>query len=103
MSEAQPTEALPIVTFEDGVTIWFNGEEVEAVHLPSGHTDGDAVIFFKHAHVVHMGDLFFNGSFPFIDRNSGGDLMGYVKRGGRAQEGPRRREDHPRSRRARHP
>ena len=78
-TEASPEEALPVVTFEDGVTIWFNGEEIEVVHVPSGHTDGDAIIYFKTAHVVHMGDQFFNGMFPFIDRDSGGDLAGYVK------------------------
>ena len=79
MSEAAPKEALPVVTFEDGVTIWFNGEEIQVVHVPSGHTDGDAIVYFKSANVVHMGDQFFNGMFPFIDLNSGGDLAGYVK------------------------
>ena len=79
MSEASPKEALPVVTFEDGVTIWFNGEEIQVVHVPSGHTDGDAIVYFKSANVVHMGDQFFNGMFPFIDLNSGGDLAGYVK------------------------
>ncbi len=79
MSEASPKEALPVVTFEDGVTIWFNGEEIQVVHVPSGHTDGDAIVYFKGANVVHMGDQFFNGMFPFIDLNSGGDLAGYVK------------------------
>ena len=79
MSEASPKEALPVVTFEDGVTIWFNGEEIQVVHVPSGHTDGDAIVYFKSANVVHMGDQFFNGMFPFIDLSSGGDLTGYVK------------------------
>ena len=79
MSEAAPKEALPVVTFEDGVTIWFNGEEIQVVHVPSGHTDGDAIVYFKGANVVHMGDQFFNGMFPFIDLSSGGDLTGYVK------------------------
>ncbi len=79
MSEASPKEALPVVTFEDGVTIWWNGEEIEVVHVPHGHTDGDAIVFFKGANVVHMGDQMFNGTFPFIDVASGGDLAGYVK------------------------
>ena len=78
-TEASPKEALPVVTFEDGVTIWFNGEEIQVVHVPSGHTDGDAIVYFKNANVVHMGDQFFNGMFPFIDLSSGGDLTGYVK------------------------
>jgi cyclase len=77
--EASPKEALPVVTFEDGVTIWFNGEEIEVVHVPHGHTDGDSIIFFKGANVVHMGDQFFNGMFPFVDLASGGDVAGYVK------------------------
>ena len=64
---AVPKEALPVVTFENGVTIWFNGEEIEIVHVPHGHTDGDAIVFFKGSNVVHMGDQFFNGTFPFID------------------------------------
>jgi cyclase len=78
-TEASPKEALPVVTFEDGVTIWFNGEEIEIVHVPHGHTDGDSVIFFKSSKVVHMGDQFFNGMFPFIDVASGGDVASYVK------------------------
>ena len=77
--EASPKEALPVVTFDNGVTIWFNGEEIEVVHVPHGHTDGDSIVFFKGANVVHMGDQFFNGMFPFIDVASGGDVAGYVK------------------------
>jgi glyoxylase-like metal-dependent hydrolase (beta-lactamase superfamily II) len=77
--EASPKEALPVVTFEDGVTLWFNGEEIDVIHVPHGHTDGDAVIVFKGSNVVHMGDQFFNGTFPFIDVASGGDVAGYVK------------------------
>jgi glyoxylase-like metal-dependent hydrolase (beta-lactamase superfamily II) len=79
VTEASPKEALPIVTFEDGVSLWFNGEEIEIVHVPHGHTDGDVVVFFKGSNVVHMGDQFFNGTFPFIDTSSGGDVAGYVK------------------------
>ena len=79
VTEASPKEALPIVTFEDGVSLWFNGEEIEIVHVPHGHTDGDVVVFFKGSNVVHMGDQFFNGTFPFIDTSSGGDVSGYVK------------------------
>jgi cyclase len=77
--QPEPKEALPVVTFENGVTLWFNGEEIEVLHLPHGHTDGDAVVFFKGSNVVHMGDLFFNGRFPFIDVANGGDVAGYVK------------------------
>lgn len=72
-------EALPIITFDQSVSIHFNGEEIRALHLPRGHTDGDAVIYFTSANVVHMGDLFFNGMFPFVDIDSGGDVEGYIK------------------------
>ncbi|HEX6190516.1 MAG TPA: MBL fold metallo-hydrolase [Pyrinomonadaceae bacterium] len=72
-------EALPIITFDQSVSVHFNGEEIRALHFPRGHTDGDAVIYFTSANVVHMGDLFFNGMFPFVDIDSGGDVEGYIK------------------------
>ena len=74
-----PKEALPVITFDQSVSIHFNGEEIRVIHFPRGHTDGDAVIFFTGSNVVHMGDDFFNGMFPFIDLDSGGDVDGYVK------------------------
>lgn len=74
-----PKEALPVITFDQSVSIHFNGEEIKVIHFPRGHTDGDAVIFFTGSNVVHMGDDFFNGMFPFIDLDSGGDVDGYVK------------------------
>jgi cyclase len=70
--------ALPIVTFENSVSIHLNGEEVRAVFFPHGHTDGDCVIFFTRSNVVHMGDDFFNGMFPFIDVDNGGSVMGMI-------------------------
>jgi glyoxylase-like metal-dependent hydrolase (beta-lactamase superfamily II) len=73
-----PKEALPVITFDQSVSIHFNGEEIRVIHFPHGHTDGDAVIFFTAANVVHMGDDFFNGMFPFVDLDSGGDVDGYV-------------------------
>lgn len=73
-----PKVALPVVTFGDRVSIHINGEEVRAVHYPSGHTDGDAVIFFTGSNVVHMGDDFFNGTFPFVDSENGGSVKGLV-------------------------
>lgn len=74
-----PKEALPVITFDQSVSIHFNGEEIRVIHFPRGHTDGDAIIFFTGSNVVHMGDDFFNGMFPFIDLDSGGDVDGYVK------------------------
>ena len=75
---ASPAGALPVVTFSDTVTFHLNGEEVHAFHVPPGHTDGDSVVFFRKANVVHMGDLFFNGSYPFIDLSSGGSFEGVI-------------------------
>ena len=74
-----PKEALPVITFDQSVSVHFNGEEIRVIHFPKGHTDGDAVIFFTGSNVVHMGDDFFNGMFPFVDLDSGGDVDGYVK------------------------
>jgi len=73
-----PKAALPIVTFNDTVTIHLNGEDIRAVHMPHGHTDGDSVIWFSKSNVVHMGDDFFNGTFPFIDLKNGGSVRGYI-------------------------
>ena len=73
-----PKAALPVVTFNDTATIHVNGEDIRAVHFPAGHTDGDAVIFFPQSNVVHMGDDFFNGHFPFIDIENGGSVKGML-------------------------
>jgi cyclase len=73
-----PKGALPVVTFDDKVSVWANGEEIRAVHMPHGHTDGDSIIYFTASNVVHMGDDFFNGNFPFIDVDSGGSVRGYI-------------------------
>jgi glyoxylase-like metal-dependent hydrolase (beta-lactamase superfamily II) len=74
-----PKEALPVITFEENVTVHLNGEDIRAIHFPHGHTDGDSVIFFPKANVVHMGDDFFNGGmFPFIDLDSGGSVQGMI-------------------------
>jgi len=73
-----PKEALPIVTFEDSVSIHVNGEDIRAIHVPHGHTDGDSLVYFPHANVVHMGDDFTMEGFPFIDVASGGSVRGLV-------------------------
>lgn len=72
------TEALPVITFGDALSVHWNGEEIRLMHLAAGHTDGDSVIHFTKSNVVHMGDLFFNGMFPFIDLGSGGSIEGYL-------------------------
>lgn len=74
-----PKNALPVITFDDKVFVHLNGEDIRAIHIPAGHTDGDSVIFFPQANVVHMGDDFFNGGiFPFIDLDSGGSVQGMI-------------------------
>src|SRR5262249_7117344 len=73
-----PREALPVITFNDQATVHLNGEDIRAIHLPHGHTDGDSAIWFTRANVVHMGDDFFSGRFPFIDVDSGGSLKGLI-------------------------
>lgn len=70
--------AAPIVTFGDDLTFHMNGQTVEAVHVPAAHTDGDAMVYFREADVLHMGDTLFSGRFPFIDLNSGGTVDGYI-------------------------
>ena len=71
-----PKTALPIVTFEDQVQVHLNGEDIRAIHFPSGHTDGDSVIYFTKSNVVHMGDDFVTYGFPFVDAASGGSVRG---------------------------
>lgn len=73
-----PPAALPDVTFEDGVVLHWNGEEITILHSAAAHTDGDVVVWFRHADVVHAGDLFFHGLFPFIDVQSGGSITGMI-------------------------
>lgn len=72
--EAAPADALPKIAFEQAASVFFNGEEIRAVHFPHGHTDGDIAVFFVNAQIAHLGDLFFNGLFPFVDLEYGGDV-----------------------------
>jgi cyclase len=76
--KAAAKTALPVITFEEGAVVHFNGEDIRAVHFPHGHTDGDSVIFFKEANVVHMGDDFVTYGFPFVDVSSGGSVSGMI-------------------------
>ena len=76
---AAPKGALPVITFNSSATVHLNGEDIRAVHFPAGHTDGDAIIWFTKSGVVHMGDDFFNGRFPFIDVQAGGSVRGFVR------------------------
>ncbi|HVR44881.1 MAG TPA: MBL fold metallo-hydrolase [Thermoanaerobaculia bacterium] len=74
-----PPAALPVITFNDRVTVHVNGEDLRALHVPRAHTDGDSVVFFTRSNVVHMGDLFFSGLFPFIDIDGGGSVRGLIR------------------------
>jgi glyoxylase-like metal-dependent hydrolase (beta-lactamase superfamily II) len=77
-SPPAPARALPVVTFSDSATFHMNGDDIHALHVAPAHTDGDSIVHFRQANVVHMGDLFFNGNFPFIDLESGGALEGVI-------------------------
>ena len=82
-----PAVALPVLTWDQGVTLHLNGQEIQAIHVPHAHTDGDSIIWFRTANVVHMGDLFFHQvTLPFIDLESGGDARGMLAGVDRALE-----------------
>lgn len=73
-----PSGALPVVTFNDSVSFHINGEELVAFHVPPAHTDGDVVVHFTRADVVHMGDTYFATGYPFIDVSTGGHVDGVI-------------------------
>ncbi|HVP54297.1 MAG TPA: MBL fold metallo-hydrolase [Candidatus Eisenbacteria bacterium] len=75
---AAPKGGLPIITFDHDVTVHLNGEDIRALHFPAGHTDGDAIVFFPKANVVHMGDDYVTYGYPFIDVISGGSVQGII-------------------------
>jgi cyclase len=73
-----PKEGLPVVTFSQDVTFHLNNDEIIVFHVPKAHTDGDGIVHFKKSNIVHMGDVFFNGFYPFIDYSSGGTPDGFI-------------------------
>jgi glyoxylase-like metal-dependent hydrolase (beta-lactamase superfamily II) len=75
---ASPPEALPRITFTDEVTFHWNGDAIRAFHVPAAHTDGDVILHFEKADVLHTGDVIVNGRYPFIDVDSGGNLNGII-------------------------
>ena len=77
--EALAREGLPVVTFSEDISFHLNGDTIHAIHVPHAHTDGDSFIYFEAANVIHAGDLFFNGFYPFIDVNHGGSVKGMIK------------------------
>jgi len=73
-----PKAGLPVVTFNDTVTFWLNGDTITAFHVAPAHTDGDAIVYFRGANIVHMGDVFVSAAFPFLDLDSGGSIHGFI-------------------------
>ena len=76
---AQPPEAWPTVTFNDSITFHFNDDDIHIFHLSAAHTDGDSVVHFQKANVIHAGDIFFNGIYPFVDHATGGSIEGMLQ------------------------
>lgn len=71
-------DALPVITFSDTTTFYWNGHEIYVLHPERAHTDGDAIVIFRDINVVHMGDILFSGRYPYIDVDGGGGLNGYI-------------------------
>lgn len=76
--KAAPEAAWPVITFGDGLNMHINGEDVIIFHVDNAHTDGDALYYFPKSNVLHTGDCFMKDRFPFIDRNSGGSVDGWI-------------------------
>ncbi len=75
---ASPDAALPVVTYDDGLTLHLNGQTIDVIHVDPAHTDGDSIVVFREANVVHLGDVFFNGLYPFVDQSSDGSVAGVI-------------------------
>jgi glyoxylase-like metal-dependent hydrolase (beta-lactamase superfamily II) len=75
---ASPESALPVVTFDDGVTFHLNDDEIRVIHVPAAHTDGDAIVYFRNSNVIHTGDIYFAGIYPFIDTSAHGSVNGVI-------------------------
>jgi glyoxylase-like metal-dependent hydrolase (beta-lactamase superfamily II) len=83
---AAPAGALPVITFTDSVTFHWNDDELHVVHVEPAHTDGDSIIHFRRANVIHMGDTYFSGMYPFIDVDRDGSIAGMIEAVDRALE-----------------
>ncbi len=75
---ASPKAALPVITFTQDLQLHLNGQDIEAIHAKNAHSDSDVLLFFRQANVIHTGDVFVNGNFPFIDMGSGGSIDGVI-------------------------
>ena len=78
LKNERPKIALPVITFNDKLNLDINGEQVLAFHVENAHTDGDVLLYFTESNVLHTGDTYFNGGYPYIDLNSGGSVDGYI-------------------------
>ncbi|MCK0108503.1 MBL fold metallo-hydrolase [Flavobacteriaceae bacterium S0825] len=78
LSEGKTTEGLPVITFNDKLSVHMNGEQVLVFHVDNAHTDGDAMLYFTESNVLHTGDNYFHKRYPYIDVNSGGSIDGYI-------------------------
>lgn len=79
IKNAAPKEALPVVTFSNNMMLHINNEDILVSHVHNAHTDGDAIIYFTNNNVIHMGDTYFQGKFPYIDLNSDGNVNGVIE------------------------
>lgn len=70
--------AMPTVTFRDRLRLHFNNDAIDLIHMPAGHTDGDTVVWFRNANVIHMGDHYFRDNFPYVDIDAGGSVSGVI-------------------------
>jgi len=75
---AYAKDALPVLTFNDRMSLHLNGETATAYYVANGHTDGDSIIHFPVSNVIHMGDMYFNGLYPYVDLDAGGSMQGLV-------------------------
>ncbi|MFT7901219.1 MBL fold metallo-hydrolase [Tenacibaculum ascidiaceicola] len=76
---ASPKEALPVITFSKDIQFYIDDEPIMITHIHNAHTDGDALVYFGNSNVLHVGDAYFQGKFPYIDLNSGGTIDGYIE------------------------
>ena len=81
---AAPAGALPVITFNESMQMWHNGDSLDLAHFDPAHTDTDIYIHFHKANVLHLGDIWFNGMYPFIDEGTGGNIGGMIKAGAKA-------------------
>ncbi|WP_034045966.1 MBL fold metallo-hydrolase [Wocania ichthyoenteri] len=77
-NDNQLDKSLPIITFNNKLSIHINGEQVLIFHVENAHTDGDAMLYFTESNILHTGDTYFNERYPYIDLNSGGSIDGYI-------------------------